>query len=163
MLDDDTAGAIHTEMVRMSRTLRAVSQRSGEDNLAGTKFGFLQYLRHCDARMGELAQRLFVTAPVASRAVEALEAEGFVKRRGDPLDARAVLISITDRGRARIADGERRTVRSFADALSDWSTGEARQAIEFLTRLNKHLSDVMHDSDSEQAAQVCVRSGVHQP
>src|SRR5690554_5416506 len=102
-------------MVQISRTLRVVSQRSGEENLTGTKFGFLQYLRHCDARLGELAQQMFVSAPVASRAVEALEAEGLVERRTDPADARAVLISITERGRSRIVDSEQRTVRSFAE------------------------------------------------
>lgn len=161
MIDDETASVILTEMVQISRTLRVASQRSPEQNLTGTRFGILQYLRHCDARLGELAQQLFVSAPVTTRAVESLEAEGLVERRTDPDDARAFLISITEEGRARVVESERRTVHSFAAALAGWSTAEAVQAVELLKRLNQHLSDVMLASDPQQAAQVCVRSGIH--
>ena len=80
-----------------SRAFRKAGQRSRERSLAGTKYGFLRHLRETDARLGELAHQLVVSAPVASRAVEALEAENLVERRTDPADARAVLISITER------------------------------------------------------------------
>ena len=95
MIDYDDAGKILSEMVQISRTFRIAGQRSGEQSFSGTRFGFLQHLRTCDSRLGELAHRLLISAPVASRAVDSLEAEGMVERRPDPLDARASLISIT--------------------------------------------------------------------
>lgn len=146
MIDYDDAGGILSEMVQISRTFRVAGHRNGEQSFTGTKFGFLQYLRHCDARLGELAHRLFVSAPVASRAIDSLEADGMVERRTDPLDARAFLISITERGRAKLTETESSTVHKFAEALADWSPDDAQRAISILQRLNGHLNEVtQHD------------------
>lgn len=142
MIDRGQAGQILFEMVETSRTFQVSAQASGAKGLTGTKFGVLQNLRHCGARLGGLAERLGVSAPVASRAVDALEAEGLVGRRTDPEDGRACLISITNRGRVYLAEREGSVVDRFAAALADWSPGDADQAISILRRLNAHLSEV---------------------
>lgn len=134
-------------MVQISRTFRIAGQRSREQSYTGTKFGFLQFLRECDGRLGELAQRLSISAPVASRAVDSLEADGLVERRPDPQDRRAFLISITEGGRALLADSESQVVRSFAESLADWSPADAEQAINTLKRLNLHLREVTQPPD----------------
>lgn len=148
MIDNSTAASILSEMVQTSRTFRIGGQRSRSEGLTGTKFGFLQHLRHRDARLGELAHQLLVSAPVASRAVEALEVDGLVERRPDPSDARAVLISITDRGLSMISESESRAIERFASALDDWSHADAQHAIQVLKRLNLHLGEITRANDS---------------
>ncbi len=150
MINDQEAGLILSEMVQTSRTFRMAGQRNKEQSFTGTRFGFLQHLRHRDARLGELATQLFVSAPVASRAVDCLEADGLVGRRPDPEDARAQLISITEHGRTTLADSETRAVRRFAESLTDWSTDDAEQAINILQRLNLHLGEITRESEHHE-------------
>lgn len=152
VIDYDDAGKILSEMVQISRTFRLAGQRSGEQSFSGTRFGFLQHLRTCDARLGELAHRLLISAPVASRAVDSLEAEGMVERRPDPLDARASLISITDQGRSRLAESESSAVQRFAESLDGWSHEESRNAINLLKTLNMHLSALTLPQESTEAS-----------
>ncbi|MDJ0316992.1 MULTISPECIES: MarR family winged helix-turn-helix transcriptional regulator [Arthrobacter] len=152
MIDYDDAGQILSEMVQISRTFRISGQRSRDKSLTGTKFGFLQYLHHRDARLGELAHQLLVSAPVASRAIDSLEADGMVQRRADPQDARAFLISITEHGRANLIESESQAVRRFAESLADWSPSDAAHAISILERLNVHLIEVTQTPDTVQLA-----------
>ncbi len=151
MIDYTHAGAILSEMVQIGRTFRVAGQRSGQRSLTGTRYGFLQHLSHCDARLTELAHRLLVSAAVASRAIDSLEADGMVERRTDPDDARASLISITDHGRAKLTESESNAVHRFADALSEWSLADAEQAISILRKLNVHLIEVTDSPDSSDA------------
>ncbi len=153
MIDDAQAGAILAGMVQIGRTFRVSGQRSGQRSLTGTKYGILQHLSHCDARLTELAHRFLVSVPVASRAVDALEADGLLERRSDPADARASLISVTKRGREQLVASDRETVAQFADALSGWGPGDADRAIELLRTLNGHLESVItvRDAGGEEA------------
>lgn len=152
MIDYNAASKILSEMVQTTRTLRIAGQRSKDHGFTGTKFGFLQQLRQGDARMSDLADLLFVSAPVASRAIDALAADGFVERRTDPRDARAALISITDRGRIKLTEGESHAVHSFAAGLSDWSPADAERAVSMLKRLNLQLLEITQSLDPAQTA-----------
>lgn len=152
MIDYTQASAILSEMVQIGRTFRVAGQRSGQRSLTGTKYGFLQHLSYCDARLTELAHRLLVSAPVASRAIVSLESDGMVERHADPEDGRASLISITDQGRAKLSESEGNAVDRFADALSKWSPADAEQAISILQELNVHLIDVTEGSESSGAS-----------
>lgn len=53
--------------------------------------------------VGELADVCLAKQPTISKMLDRLEAQGFVMRRPDPADARRVLVTLTDSGRARIA------------------------------------------------------------
>ncbi len=143
MIDRAHAGQLLSEMVEIGRTLQASAQHSrAGGGLTGTKFGVLQQLRRGDARLGTIAEHLAISAPVASRAVDALETEGLVWRRRDPEDARASLISVTDSGHAYLTEREGYVVDKFAAALADWSAADAEKAIGVLQRLNEHLGEV---------------------
>lgn len=124
----------------MARVFRVASHR--QQTLSGTKIGVLQHLKHCDARLGELARQLSISASVASRAVDALESNGLVERRTDDDDARAFLISLTDLGRATVAEREHRIADRFADVLDDCTPEETEQALDVLQRLNTHLDEL---------------------
>lgn len=152
MINNDQAGEILSEMVEIARTFRIAGQHNRQRSLTGTRFGVLQYLRDCDARLSDVADRLSISASVASRAVDSLELDGLVHRGTDSRDARATSISITGKGRSELSGHESAVVGRFADALEDWSDADAGRAIEMLHRLNRNLGDVTEvrsDYDSE--------------
>ncbi len=142
MAEHERAGRILVEMVTTLRVFRVLGQRQRDQSISGTKIGVLQHLKYADARLGELARRLSISASVTSRAVEALELDGLVARRADDDDARASVISITDRGRENLATRERYVAEKFAEVLSDWTPEETDQAISILQKLNVRLDDL---------------------
>lgn len=139
-MDGDAAGGLLREMVAMARVFRVAGYR--RQNISGTKIGILQRLKHSDVRLGELSRQLSISNPVASRAVDSLEDEGLVQRHADAKDGRAILISLTDLGRATVGERERHIADQFAHILTDWSPEETQQAFEVLQRLNSHLDEL---------------------
>ncbi|BCJ41818.1 MarR family transcriptional regulator [Actinoplanes ianthinogenes] len=72
------------------------------------------------ATVVELAEHLGVTKQAASQMADELVRKGYVERRPHPLDARARLLTLTDRGWActRAADAAaEEALRPWADAL----------------------------------------------
>jgi DNA-binding MarR family transcriptional regulator len=60
--------------------------------------------RHGTMRLSELSDRLQVAPRTATEVVDALEAQGLVRRRADPADRRAVLAEVTERGTGMLAE-----------------------------------------------------------
>lgn len=139
-MDRDSAGGLLRQMVAMARVFRVTGYR--RQSISGTKIGILQRLKDSDIRLGELASQLAISAPVASRAVDSLEAEGLLERRPDKNDGRAHLISLTILGRETVGERERHIADQFAAVLGDWTAEEATQALEVLRRLNYHLDEL---------------------
>ena len=54
--------------------------------------------RHGTMRLSELSDRLQIAPRTATEVVDALEAQGLVRRRPDPADRRAILVEVTERG-----------------------------------------------------------------
>lgn len=88
-------------------------------------------------RMGELAERLGVSAATASRTVDALAAHGLVRRAADPDDARAVRVEPTARGRREHASRRARFVRALERLLRDLSEDDRRRLAASLEDLNR--------------------------
>lgn len=147
MVTRERAGELLLEMVTMARVFRVAGNQ--QQTLAGTKTGVLQRLKYSDARLGDLARQLSISASVASRTVDALEHDGLVERRPDETDARAYLISLTDRGRAIVAKRERHMADRFAEVLGDWTPQESDQALDLLHRLNTHLDELTAALDAD--------------
>lgn len=142
MVDRSQAGEILVELVKTLRVFRVAGHHQGRRSISGTKIGVLQYLTHREARLGELAQRLSLSASVVSRAVDALESEGLVERRSDHADARAFLVSITDAGREDLAQRQRHIAEKFADVLTDWEPSRVAETLDLLRHLNIHLEEL---------------------
>jgi DNA-binding MarR family transcriptional regulator len=101
-----------------SRTLRVISK-------AGSPI-----------RMGELAATLGVVPRSATGLVDALEHAGLVERTVDPANRRAVLVTLTQRGRDmqdRMADARRRAGDGIFGALD---TPERRTLADLLQKLH---------------------------
>lgn len=69
-------------------------------------------------RLGELHRRVLLSQPALSRMVERLAARQLVRRAVDPADARVVLLSLTEAGRAQQRRVGRRHARGVAAALN---------------------------------------------
>jgi DNA-binding MarR family transcriptional regulator len=91
-------------------------------------------------RVNDLALRLGVTAPTASRAVDALVELGMVERLPDPDDRRAVRLDVTRAGRAHFEERHARVSVAFEPAVATLSAAERAQLKALLERLAAELS-----------------------
>ena len=97
---------------------RAASDMSGALSLA--QYHVLEPLGTGPRTNRELAELAGISAPTATRIVDGLLERGWVSRVADPTDRRAVVISLTDTGRAALAKKQREYLasrRQIADAL----------------------------------------------
>lgn len=92
--------------------------------------------RATECRVADLAEVQLVDPSVASRQAAALEKAGLIARRPDPEDGRASLVSLTDAGRARVAELRDLHVRAVGEALSGWP-------VERIERLAADLADLV--------------------
>ncbi|WP_169986813.1 MULTISPECIES: MarR family winged helix-turn-helix transcriptional regulator [unclassified Microbispora] len=104
----------------------------------------LSYLdRNGPARLSVLAAEQGVTQPSMTQLVQRLEREGLVSRGVDAQDGRAVLVGVTDAGRALLAERRRRRRERLDEMLGTLSPGELREltraAGEFLPLLRRLL------------------------
>jgi len=91
-------------------------------------------------RIGEIATRMQVAGPHATRQVQALEQRRLVHRVADPVDQRASLIELTAEGRAAAENYFRYMFGSFAEAMADWPRQDQQDLIRLLGRLVEDLS-----------------------
>ncbi|MFF2557501.1 MarR family winged helix-turn-helix transcriptional regulator [Nocardia sp. NPDC058058] len=94
-------------------------------------FAFVRMAPH-GATVGELADHLGVTKQAASQLVEELVKKGYAERNPHPSDARAKLITLTERGWActRAADAAAaRFTERWARALGPGATVELRNML----------------------------------
>ncbi len=101
VLDDtiypELAPKVHEAFTRLARRLRALDLPNGLTNERLTTLATIAAQEPIS--VSALAEAEIVSLPTMSRMVAKLEAEGFVKRRDDKFDSRAVLISTTAKGR----------------------------------------------------------------
>ena len=153
MVDDEQARRILAEAIGIARAFEVARNRRLTSGLTGTKIGILKHLKHGDARLTELAETLTVSLPVASRAVGALESDGYVVRRTDPQDARASLLSLSPVGVDYLRSRESQFIAHFAARLSDWSDDDAAQAEAVLSRLREPIIAAFESLPEQQNAQ----------
>jgi DNA-binding MarR family transcriptional regulator len=92
-------------------------------------------------RIGSLAKHLGVTMATASRTVDALVAADLVRRDPDPLDARAVRVVLTARGRREHRVRYQRFLRALERLSDDLSEVERRQLADALETLGRLFAE----------------------
>jgi DNA-binding MarR family transcriptional regulator len=90
-------------------------------------------------RLSELADRMGITAPTASRAVDGLVDVGMLERRPDLDDRRAVRIDLTRPGRKRVEERKARAAEALESLVATLSASERAQLGTLLTRLTDPL------------------------
>ena len=149
VLDDtmspEFAPQVHEAFARLARRLRALDLPYG---LTNERLSTLASVTADEPiSLSALAKAEIVSLPTMSRMVDALEAEGFVRRRDDTFDCRAVLVSTTARGRRAY---QRATQQSLSQLKGTLNT----LAPEQLAAIRTLLSTLDGPQLSEQAGEV---------
>lgn len=134
-----------TSLVRCeTRLYNAVGQRlRSAHGLGAGQFELLRFIRdHVDARVADLAAEFAIGVGVTSKAVDRLEAEGWVVRRPNPANRRSSLLVLTDRGEQLVAVAEHTFAQEIARHLASALTpGEIASIAKALSSLQSILED----------------------
>ena len=135
-------------LLRLTRTPRfaeIVRERAGADV---DRAGYAVLVRVAElgpVRLSELAQYLGLDVSTVSRQVQQLEQRGLVDRSPDPLDGRAALLDLSDRGREltlKMRDGWCETV---ADVVKSWKPADIAR---FGILMDRFVADVVKFLDA---------------
>jgi DNA-binding MarR family transcriptional regulator len=142
-LDPTLAAALNQELSRHARILHSIKSGMAAlvpEGLDAAAFGLLLTLVGCGPRrQGELAELCLLDPSTVSRHVAQLARAGYVQRRPDPHDGRAVQLVATDEGTALAREIGRRRQSMIAKALSRWAPEDLEHLVALLARLNDDL------------------------
>lgn len=150
-IERDQAACLIESLVSLLRTSRIVVQRTSEQSVSGTPIVLLRLVREADLRLRDLAEHLSVTPSSASRAVAALEQQGYVERVADPDDARACRVRLTAAGMEYLRVREEATFQRLEDVFADWTAEEARDSVRVLQRLQRSIRQFVGDPEHSSA------------
>lgn len=115
---------------------RGRAAREQSDGLTIPQYRLLSAIAESpEARSGELAERVGVSAPTTTRMLSGLERAGIVRRDTRPGDRRAITIALTAKGRRRLARKEAAVSEKRRELYESLSASERRQAQRLLRRL----------------------------
>ena len=136
---DENVRRIRSGVVRLSRRLRA---ERPADALAPTKLSVLAQLwRGGEMCAGDLADLERVQPQSLTRTLAALEADGLIGRRPDPLDRRQAVIGITEHGVAALSADMQARERWLAKAMDIHLTPAEQQLLAAAAELMDRLAD----------------------
>lgn len=136
---DGGQAGLGDQIFRITRRLRRVAGARMEPlGLSPHHARALQVIdRGAGARLSVLAERLRVAPRSATDVVDALEARGLVVRAPDLDDRRAVLVQLTDAGRAMLADVARIRQALHEEAFAVLTEQERHQLGALLAKLER--------------------------
>ncbi|HEX4190136.1 MAG TPA: MarR family transcriptional regulator [Marmoricola sp.] len=105
--DPGLASQLRVSVMRLARRMR---NERAESDLTVSQISVLGLLfRNGEMTVGKVAAQELVQPPTMTRTVNALVEKGYAERRSSETDGRAVLISLSDKGRETVlADRSRR-------------------------------------------------------
>ena len=134
--DFDTADRLHSAAIHLLRRLRREDTATG---LAPARLSALSVLAFGGPlNLTALAAVEQVQPPTMTKVVQALEAEGLVRREADPADRRGATLVATARGRRILEEGRRRRVTRLAEELQGLPPRE-REILEKATAILERL------------------------
>ena len=103
-------------------SIRAQMRNKGESFLSMSQFRSLMFLyQYPGSSLSKLADYLGVTRPTASAICERLVQEKFVDRKEHPHERRAVMLQLTETGRARLEEIRLITCSNLSPMFEDLS------------------------------------------
>jgi DNA-binding MarR family transcriptional regulator len=116
MSEPSLASELRVAVGRASRRIRA---ERGEAALPDNQFTVLLWIeKRGPLTPGQLAELERIQPPSMTRTVNCLAEAGLVAKEAHPTDGRAVVVSLTDAGRAEIAETRRRRDTWLAQHLA---------------------------------------------
>ncbi len=132
------ADRLHSAAIHLLRRLRQSDKASGVSSARLSALSALVF--GGPLTIGELARAEQVRPPTMTRLVQALEAEGYVRRTPDAIDKRVVRLFATAKARTLLEKGRRRRIDSMLQLMRTLSDddlrklGQAARLIENLAR-----------------------------
>jgi DNA-binding MarR family transcriptional regulator len=116
------------------------------EKLSFTTLSVLHTLSHTGGpmRLTALTATEQVTQSAMTQLVTRLERDGFVERRPDPNDGRAVLVHLTDRGAAVVNGRHADRVANLTKLIKQLTPGDRRAIASALPAL-RHVIELGHD------------------
>lgn len=147
-----TADRLHSAAIHLLRRLR---REDGAIGLAPARLSALSVLA-CAGPMNltALAAAEQVQAPTMTKVVQALEAEGLVRREADAADKRGSRLAATAKGRRIMEEGRRRRVQRLASDLAALPAADRallEQAAGILERLGGGRSSPAAGADTRRS------------
>lgn len=144
----DTSIALDSLLALTSRLAEMMEQGMAERGLSRSRATLLLQLHwHGPAVQRRLSQVLGVTPRYVTGLVDALEADGWVRRTPHPTDRRATVVDLTERGREIVVtmDSER---RAWAEAL--FGGIEAADLATFVSVIDRVGAELPRGTDDPQ-------------
>jgi DNA-binding MarR family transcriptional regulator len=133
----DVADRMHSAAIHLLRRLREADAKTGMTPARLSALSVLVF--GGPSTLSDLAKTEGVTAPTMTRLVQGLETDGFVVRRSDPDDRRAVILCASKRGTETLQRARARRLQAF-DALLDGATPTDIQTLDRAARLIEKLA-----------------------
>jgi DNA-binding MarR family transcriptional regulator len=122
VVDDSLASELRVSVGRASRRIRA---ERGQAGLPDNQFSVLLWIeKRGPLSPGQLAELERIQPPSMTRTVSCLADAGLVSKEAHPTDGRAVVVSLTEVGRAEIAETRRRRDTWLAKHLATLTPDE---------------------------------------
>lgn len=104
-----------------------------------TQISLLTHLVHAkqEETVLGLAQTMQMNQPAVTKAVQAMEARGWVKKRKCKKDARVSYLGITDEGRNHLGRAQQECLPVLEKTFGGLDESELRQLIDLLQKINK--------------------------
>ena len=137
----DVATRLHSAAIHLLRLVRRVDVEAGLGPAQMSALSVLVFGR--PKSLGALAAAEQVKPPSMTRVVQELEAGGYVKRRPDPSDRRAITLEATAKGKRLMFEGRSRRTALLASWMEQLDRDEliaiarALPAIEQLLKTSK--------------------------
>lgn len=126
-------------LVTAGRLTRLAGVISGDDLPRAVVRALAVLEEHGSLRVSEFARIDRCSQPAATALIGRLVADGFATRNKDPHDSRAVVVALTDAGRARLAASREAFAAALADRLPGFDTDRLNR---LATDLNELLDAV---------------------
>jgi DNA-binding MarR family transcriptional regulator len=119
---DAVADRLHSAAIHLLRRLRVEDEAL---EISAPRLSALSVLVFAGPRrVGELAEAEQVEPPTMTRLVDGMERDGYVARRPDPQDGRAVIVRATSKGVRALKKGRSQRVEALAAGLMSLAPDE---------------------------------------
>ncbi|SMO61982.1 MarR family winged helix-turn-helix transcriptional regulator [Gracilimonas mengyeensis] len=127
------------KLTRASESVNGrLSRHLSEANLTVTQFGTLEALLHLGPlNQRELGQKLLKSGGNITLVIDNLQKSDLVEKKTDPNDRRAVIISLTEKGKKYIEDVFPRHLEKIKEEFAELSSEEKNQLARICKKLGR--------------------------
>ncbi|NYE95410.1 DNA-binding MarR family transcriptional regulator [Psychromicrobium silvestre] len=127
----------------LRQTVFLTRQLDLDSELSAAQLSVLNMMADGGLRVSAIAANLGVRVPSATESIKKLEAAGFLERRADPGDSRAVVVRLSEAGRQAAEKSNARRNQLMAELLEHLAPREREQlrtALPVISRLNNIMT-----------------------